>query len=193
MYVYILSDVCITNRIPEFLCLTSHILRKTEEVERVQTWCCPGSSVICWPSHAGPQIQYVLTSNKSLENLNLHSENLYPIIMISSSPTALITMHNVKRFLQESMYVTLRPLNSFPELINYTVSSLRQRHASAPHLLVTLVQRMSSTSTGDEYRPPHPRNTPLLLVGKFNGILSLIAPMHCRNSVQTLGNVSSAS
>ncbi|CAL1703213.1 unnamed protein product [Somion occarium] len=28
----------------------------------------------------------------------------YPIIMISSSPTALITMHNVKRFLQDSIY-----------------------------------------------------------------------------------------
>ncbi|KAL0576224.1 accessory factor associated with RNA polymerase II [Marasmius crinis-equi] len=28
----------------------------------------------------------------------------YPIIMISSSPTALITMHNVKKFLQESVF-----------------------------------------------------------------------------------------
>lgn len=28
-----------------------------------------------------------------------------PIIMISSSPTALITMHNVKRFLAEAVYV----------------------------------------------------------------------------------------
>jgi len=32
------------------------------------------------------------------------AKNHYPIIMISSSPTALITMHNVKRFLQESSY-----------------------------------------------------------------------------------------
>ncbi|EGN96347.1 hypothetical protein SERLA73DRAFT_59315 [Serpula lacrymans var. lacrymans S7.3] len=32
------------------------------------------------------------------------AENLYPIIMISSSPTALITMYNVKRFLQESTF-----------------------------------------------------------------------------------------
>lgn len=31
--------------------------------------------------------------------------NNFPIIMISSSPTALITMHNVKKFLQESVYV----------------------------------------------------------------------------------------
>ena len=32
------------------------------------------------------------------------AKNLYPIIMISSSPTALITMHNVRRFLQESTF-----------------------------------------------------------------------------------------
>jgi parafibromin len=32
------------------------------------------------------------------------SRNMYPIIMISSSPTALITMHNVKRFLQEATF-----------------------------------------------------------------------------------------
>ncbi|KAG1853489.1 RNA pol II accessory factor, Cdc73 family-domain-containing protein [Suillus subalutaceus] len=32
------------------------------------------------------------------------AKNQYPIIMISSSPTALITMHNVKRFLQESLF-----------------------------------------------------------------------------------------
>ncbi|OJA11911.1 hypothetical protein AZE42_06132 [Rhizopogon vesiculosus] len=32
------------------------------------------------------------------------AKNQYPIIMISSSPTALITMHNVKRFLQESIF-----------------------------------------------------------------------------------------
>ncbi|CCM04565.1 uncharacterized protein FIBRA_06746 [Fibroporia radiculosa] len=31
-------------------------------------------------------------------------KNLYPIIMISSSPTALVTMHNVKRFLQEAVF-----------------------------------------------------------------------------------------
>ncbi|KAG5637917.1 hypothetical protein H0H81_002678 [Sphagnurus paluster] len=32
------------------------------------------------------------------------ARNNFPIIMISSSPTALITMHNVKRFLQESTF-----------------------------------------------------------------------------------------
>ncbi|KAK0450339.1 RNA pol II accessory factor, Cdc73 family-domain-containing protein [Desarmillaria tabescens] len=34
------------------------------------------------------------------------ARNNFPIIMISSSPTALITMHNVKRFLQESVFET---------------------------------------------------------------------------------------
>ena len=29
---------------------------------------------------------------------------MYPIIIISSSPTSLITMHNVKRFLQDSVF-----------------------------------------------------------------------------------------
>lgn len=32
------------------------------------------------------------------------AKNQFPIIMISSSPTALITMHNVKKFLQDSSY-----------------------------------------------------------------------------------------
>ncbi|RDB19338.1 Cell division control protein 73 [Hypsizygus marmoreus] len=32
------------------------------------------------------------------------ARNMFPIIIISSSPTALITMHNVKRFLQESTF-----------------------------------------------------------------------------------------
>ncbi|KAF4578333.1 accessory factor associated with RNA polymerase II [Pleurotus pulmonarius] len=32
------------------------------------------------------------------------ARNMYPIIMISSSPTALITMYNVKKFLQESVF-----------------------------------------------------------------------------------------
>ncbi|KAI0081472.1 CDC73-domain-containing protein [Panus rudis PR-1116 ss-1] len=32
------------------------------------------------------------------------AKNMFPIIIISSSPTALITMHNVKRFLQDSVY-----------------------------------------------------------------------------------------
>jgi parafibromin len=35
----------------------------------------------------------------------IYQGNMHPIVMISSSPTALITMHNVKRFLQESAFV----------------------------------------------------------------------------------------
>ncbi|KAJ6525312.1 RNA polymerase II-associated protein [Mycena vulgaris] len=38
------------------------------------------------------------------KSLARKARNNYPIIMISSSPTALITMHNVKRFLQESTF-----------------------------------------------------------------------------------------
>lgn len=58
---------------------------------------------------------YVLTA------LPFSAETYYPIIMISSSPTALITMHNVKRFLEESMYAVsfsphflTRSLTSWP-------------------------------------------------------------------------------
>jgi hypothetical protein len=36
--------------------------------------------------------------------------NVYPIIMISSSPTALITMHNVRKFLGDALYAP-SPLN----------------------------------------------------------------------------------
>ena len=34
----------------------------------------------------------------------MHSGNQYPIIIISSSPTSLITMHNVRRFLQDAVF-----------------------------------------------------------------------------------------
>jgi parafibromin len=36
-----------------------------------------------------------------------------PIIMISSSPTALITMWNVKKFLEQGVYVKIRPRQSW--------------------------------------------------------------------------------
>jgi parafibromin len=36
----------------------------------------------------------------------MSTENATPIIIISSSPTALITMYNVRKFLQEASYVT---------------------------------------------------------------------------------------
>jgi hypothetical protein len=51
----------------------------------------------------------------------LFTGNNYPIIMISSSPTALITMHNVKRFLEESTYV-FPPSHCFPCLLNASPS-----------------------------------------------------------------------
>ncbi|TFK25744.1 RNA polymerase II accessory factor [Coprinopsis marcescibilis] len=38
------------------------------------------------------------------DNKSLRKRNNYPIIIISSSPTALITMYNVKRFLQEATF-----------------------------------------------------------------------------------------
>jgi parafibromin len=50
----------------------------------------PGSAPPLVPS-AGPPMQ----ARKA--------KNMFPIIMISSSPTALITMYNVKRFLQEAV------------------------------------------------------------------------------------------
>lgn len=44
------------------------------------------------------------TATPSAESKQRKPRNNYPIIIISSSPTALITMHNVKRFLQESTF-----------------------------------------------------------------------------------------
>ncbi|KAG8217065.1 RNA pol II accessory factor, Cdc73 family-domain-containing protein [Butyriboletus roseoflavus] len=51
----------------------------------------PGSAPASVPS-AGPPMQ----ARKA--------KNMFPIIMISSSPTALITMYNVKRFLQDAVF-----------------------------------------------------------------------------------------
>ncbi|KAG6820396.1 hypothetical protein H0H93_001166 [Arthromyces matolae] len=45
-----------------------------------------------------------VSKNGSVTTSATTAENLYPIIIISSSPTALITMHNVRRFLQESTF-----------------------------------------------------------------------------------------
>jgi hypothetical protein len=74
---------------------------------------------------------------------------MYPIIMISSSPTSLITMYNVRRFLQESMYVLptilllLRAdLNKYPVID----SSHQRRHVRAPPPRVPLGQRTSYLS-----------------------------------------------
>ncbi|KAJ7644002.1 RNA polymerase II-associated protein [Roridomyces roridus] len=45
-----------------------------------------------------------VTATPDAKSLARRARNNYPIIMISSSPTALITMYNVRRFLQESTF-----------------------------------------------------------------------------------------
>lgn len=39
-----------------------------------------------------------------------YPENMHPIIVIPSSPTSLITMYNVKKFLEEATYVPMHSL-----------------------------------------------------------------------------------
>ena len=43
-------------------------------------------------------------SSSALTPASRKPKNNYPIIIISSSPTALVTMHNVKKFLQEYVF-----------------------------------------------------------------------------------------
>ncbi|KAH9992792.1 RNA polymerase II-associated protein [Russula vinacea] len=50
---------------------------------------------------AGAPIATQLSDSKTQAR---KQKNMYPIIMISSSPTSLITMYNVRRFLQESIF-----------------------------------------------------------------------------------------
>lgn len=57
--------------------------------------------------------------------------NNSPIIMISSSPTALITMHNVKRFLQESMYVLLLSVCSIHSIFIFSFEPSQDARARA--------------------------------------------------------------
>jgi hypothetical protein len=40
-------------------------------------------------------------------------ENSHPIIIVSSSPTALLTMWNIKRFLEDGMYIAPLSLSLF--------------------------------------------------------------------------------
>jgi hypothetical protein len=82
------------------------------------------------------------------------AENMYPIIMISSSPTSLITMYNVRRFLQESMCALPRSFcydrtdsNKYPR--TPTDSSRQQRHEHALLRRVPLGQRTSYPSIGN--------------------------------------------
>ncbi|KAI6037815.1 RNA pol II accessory factor, Cdc73 family-domain-containing protein [Pisolithus marmoratus] len=74
------------NNFSALLASYSEKLKKSRETK-------PGTAPASAPS-TGPPMQ----SRKA--------RNMFPIIMISSSPTALITMYNVKRFLQESIFET---------------------------------------------------------------------------------------
>lgn len=74
------------NNFSALLASYSEKLKKSRETK-------PGTAPVPSPS-AGPPMQV------------RKARNMFPIIMISSSPTALITMYNVKRFLQESIFET---------------------------------------------------------------------------------------
>ncbi|KAJ8508175.1 hypothetical protein ONZ45_g9523 [Pleurotus djamor] len=67
-----------------------------EKLKKVKEAGKPGSSTPAAASQPTPDPKLVARK----------ARNMYPIIMISSSPTALITMHNVKKFLQESVFET---------------------------------------------------------------------------------------
>lgn len=114
----------------EFCCGPDSSCRQTEEIEGSQqvrcdpgtlyTYCrsvpflplnpSPMSVLINQPTFPDPKMlarkarTFPLSRNRKFlltESLG----NNQPIIMISSSPTALVTMHNVKRFLEEATYV----------------------------------------------------------------------------------------
>ncbi|KAK7056604.1 accessory factor associated with RNA polymerase II [Paramarasmius palmivorus] len=63
-----------------------------EKLKKVKDASRPGAAAVVPTPLPDPKLQ----ARKARQN--------YPIIMISSSPTALITMHNVRRFLQESIF-----------------------------------------------------------------------------------------
>lgn len=65
-------------------------------------------------------------------------KNLNPIIIISPSSTALITMHNVKRFLEDSVSVPLSSLPSPDTNPTQTpASNPRTKRACPPSLVAT--------------------------------------------------------
>lgn len=55
------------------------------------------------------------------------ARSAHPIIMISSSPTALITMWNVKKFLEQGVYVSASPSVSESMLTSRQVRAFRSR------------------------------------------------------------------
>jgi hypothetical protein len=56
-----------------------------------------------------PKTEWVSSCySRERPRLTLAAENAAPIIIISSSPTALISMYNVRRFLQDAAYALFR-------------------------------------------------------------------------------------
>jgi hypothetical protein len=56
-----------------------------------------------------PKTEWVSSCySRERPRLMLAAENAAPIIIISSSPTALISMYNVRRFLQDAAYAVFR-------------------------------------------------------------------------------------
>ena len=104
--------------------------------------------------------------------------NNFPIIMISSSPTALITMHNVKRFLQESVYVHFF-LSWCSTLTNKPTSASNRPKMPAlvPPQRETRDQKISSlfTVSGPILIPAGRRRR------RLRGTLWWIASKRCRN------------
>src|SRR6267154_596677 len=92
---------------------------------------------------------------RTISPVTFCAENMYPIVMISSSPTSLITMHNVRRFLQESMHVLFTVLLlTGTDLTKYPLIdlSLQQRHVLVLLQRVRLEQRTSYLSIANVQR-----------------------------------------
>jgi parafibromin len=119
-------------------------------------------------------------------------KNMYPIIMISSSPTSLITMYNVRRFLQESMHVlsTIMLLLA-TDLTKYPLidSSHLQRHVPVLPQRVRLGQRISYLSIENVQR----LSPAVKRAQARNDIMSSIRLRPSTSLAQMPGIVSSAS
>lgn len=78
-----------------------------------------------------------------------------PIILISPSSTALITMHNVKRFLEDSMYVPPLPLPP----IELTSNDTKTRFESSEQARLSSQLGQTSGATEDVITVNHARTT----------------------------------
>lgn len=123
---------------------------------------------------AGTQSSFVVSIHLSRIFDLLFLGNNYPIIMISSSPTALITMHNVKRFLQESTCVSApQPSSQTTLILSNLASSSRKMLEHAP-----LLRAIHDPKTWSPYtvnaliltpavkRPRHTHVTTLLIASR---------------------------